>query len=84
MITKDEIKKIFKSKIGKGKLNSYSFLTDKNLYMLNIDFDPETRSGHDKKTSNIITCIDGNSKNITYISMLDYINYDGEEIEYSL
>lgn len=84
MLTKEEIIDIFNNKINNGKLEGCEYLKGLNLYKLIIDFDPGVNDPHMKKSSFSSTCINGNSKEITHLTMDEYLDYDGEIIDIDL
>lgn len=79
MIDKDEFIKVLRDLGVKYKILGYEYFRKINKYSPIYDFTGIPYI--EQPTFTCITCIDGNSKEVSFMSFSDYLKYDNSEIE---
>ncbi len=70
----EEIKEIFEKNYKGCQLIGVEHFPDLGLYALGIDYDPEEKDPHNKRSLPTIPCINEQTKEIEYLDMLAYFD----------
>lgn len=74
MLSIEELQEIV-TKVANGTIKGIEYIPSRDLYALNIDYDPGETDPHKKKTMPSVLCVNGSNKQVEYVDMLTYFDY---------